>query len=159
MSINRDLKKLIFRFIKSHEEEINSNKFEDLYIELNKKYESLKTVSTFTQILLDVEINPIPYLTDIPRSFAAYLTLDKVVLPEGVYTIGNHSFYNSHINELYLPHSLIEILDDAFFTSRINKIIYNGTKDEFYAIRGRDAGYLDAARIECKDGVIVDENY
>ena len=159
MSIENKIKKLIFKFIKEHEEEINLNKFEDLYMDLNKNYTALKVISTFTQVLLDAEINPIPYLTDIPRSFAAYLTLDKVVLPESVYTIGNHSFYNSQINELYLPHSLIEILDDAFFTSRINKIIYNGTKDEFYAIRGRDAGYLDAARIECKDGGIIDENY
>lgn len=154
-----ELKKLIFKFIKNHEEEINLNKFEDLYMELNKEYVSLKTVSTFTQILLDSEINPIPYLTDIPRSFAAYLTLDKVVLPEGVITIGTHSFYNSQINELYLPHSLIEILDFGFKDAKINKIIYNGTKDEFYAIKGRYVGYLDAARIECKDGVIVDENY
>lgn len=159
MSIEANIRRIVFKFIKSHEEEINLNKFEDLYVELNKKYTSLETTSTFTQILLDSEINPIPYLTDIPRGFAAYLTLDKVVLPESVSTIGNHSFYNSQINELYLPHSLIEILNDAFFISRINKIIYNGTKDEFYAINGRGAGYLDAARIECKDGVIVDENY
>lgn len=159
MSIESIIKKLIFKFIKMHEEEINLNKFEDLYMYLNKDYASLRTITTFTQVLLDAEINPIPYLTDIPRSFAAYLNLDKVDLPEGIYTIGVDSFYGSQINELYLPHSLTEILDRAFFFSKINKIIYNGTKDEFYAIKGWDAGYLDAAQIECKDGVIVNENH
>lgn len=159
MSIKRAIKILILRFIKSHEEEINLNKFEDLYVELNKSFISAETVSTFTEILLYAEVNPIPYLTDIPQNFAAYLNLDKVDLPEGIYTIGDHSFYKSQINELYLPHSLIEILDKAFFFSKINKIIYNGTKDEFYAIKGWDAGYLDAAQIECKDGVIVNENH
>ena len=160
MSIKRAIKTIILRFIKSHEEEINLNKFEDLYIELNKSYTSLEVISTFTQVLLGAEINPIPYLTDIPRSFAAYLNLDKVDLPEGICTIGLYSFYGSQINELYLPHSLIEVLDHAFLFSKINKVTYNGTKDEFWKIKGWDSSYLlDAAQIECKDGVIVNENH
>ena len=161
MSIENTIKKIIFKFIKIHEEEINLNKFEDLYMYLNKNYTSLRTISAFTQVLLDAGINPIPYFTDIPRSFAAHLNLDKVDLPEGIYTIGVDSFFGSQINELHLPHSLIEVLDQAFLFSEINKVTYNGTKDEFYSIKGWDSSYLleAAQQIECKDGVIENENH
>ena len=161
MNIENAIKKLIFEFIKIHEEEINLNKFEDLYMYLNKNYTSLRTISAFTQVLLDAGINPIPYFTDIPKSFAAHLNLDKVDLPEGIYTIGVYSFFGSQINELHLPHSLIEVLDHAFLFSEINKVTYNGTKDEFYAIKGWDSSYLleAAQQIECKDGVIENENH
>jgi len=56
----------------------------------------------------------------------------KAVIPEGVEVIGGRNFYNTHnLINITLPHSVKSFKTEAFSSSSIKNIFYQGTKEEW----------------------------
>ncbi len=64
------------------------------------------------------------------QAFYGDQSLDTVILPEGLETIGSKAFVNSTVNVIYLPESITSIASDAFSGC---KVIGYGKKDGTYA--------------------------
>lgn len=65
--------------------------------------------------------------------------LHKVVLPEGLKTIGDQAFYNSFVGDINLPSTMKRVGKEAFYRSHVKELIMPDDMTDFYG--GDDYGY------------------
>ena len=101
-------------FIKTHADEINLNKFDEIYDEIEQTIDIRET--EMTALLLDAGIDPLQYMSSVPAGFAAQLsTLEKIVIPGNIERIGYLSFsYCPNLKEAVLQNGVKIIEKSAF---------------------------------------------
>lgn len=65
--------------------------------------------------------------------------LHKVVLPEGLTTIGNRAFYYSFVEDINLPSTMKRVGQEAFYRSHVKELIMPDDMTDFYG--GNNDGY------------------
>ena len=65
--------------------------------------------------------------------------LHKVVLPEGLKTIGDRAFYDSFVEDINLPSTMKRVGEYAFYRSHVKELIMPDDMTDFYG--GSDYGY------------------
>lgn len=107
----------------------------------NDDWSRIKMMST----LLELDLSEAKF-TEIPdRQFYVSSSdttmnfLHKVVLPEGLTTIGDEAFYNSFVEDINLPSTMRRVGQSAFAHSHVKELIMPDDMTDFYG--GRDDGY------------------
>ena len=152
---------------KEIKEAINNNNFDYVYNEIYDKL-NLSSLNVFTNILKEIEIDPIFYMTSIPAGFFLNNTdLKTYKIPNNIRVIKEYAFARCfNLNSLYIPKSINEIEDNAFYLcENLTHIYYEGTENEFAHIRkslnsnrwfGFIIEYTDKIiEIFCSDGIIT----
>lgn len=141
-------------FLPQHRMDINNNNF-------NKVYEDWeKSPSYLTNILISAEINPLPYLTNIPQGFAEGLTnIEEVVLTNKTVNIQSTAFLEcSNLKYLYLPRSIKSIGMFSFIRCPEIEVEYEGTVEEFKNIQLQLTSFHFDVIIKCSDKEIKFED-
>ena len=118
----------------SVQELLEDNNFDDLYNKyttyINYPYE----LRYLTLLLDEANINPLSYLTWIPRScFNSVKFINKdLVLPTNINTISEFAFSGSNLNSINIPNSVNYIAQFAFMDSGIKKIIFNDEENNIF---------------------------
>lgn len=100
-----------------------------------------------------------PLLTKIlQRSFFGCSSLKKIKLPENVALIGDCSFQNcGTIEELIIPNTVTRIYASAFLGTKVSKVIYGSSKEDFDRIEKVGATVLfQDSDIEYKEKPVID---
>ena len=86
--------------------------------------------------------------------------LETLVIPEGVEVIENYAFSLCRaLRELYLPKSLTKIGDCAFDFSKLERIVYAGTVEEWNSIELAEhwVSHHIVGEVVCSDGTVTIE--
>lgn len=115
MEISKELKDFIF----AHSEDINNDRFTDIYKDFLKLIYKQKGIFTtdigiFTKILYNVGIDPLIYMDEVPTFFLAKQYLDNLIIPNNIGAVEAQAFLNSTIEKIIIPDSVIAIGDQAF---------------------------------------------
>ena len=105
---------LVDKFIEHNIEKIDNNKWEDLYSDLENKCMfdgwSSEHVGDFTVKILSAGINPLDYLTKVPRRFLFKAELEpslrKLEIPNNIDTILLGAFHSSNLTDIILPDTI-----------------------------------------------------
>ena len=108
---------LVDRFIEDNIEKIDSNRWEALYSDLENKCMfdgwSSEHVGDFTVKILSAGINPLDYLTKVPRRFLFKAELEpnlrKLEIPNNINTILLGAFHSSNLTDIILPDTIKHI--------------------------------------------------
>lgn len=163
------------KFIEDNVGLIENNEFNRLYSIIDELW-----VSSLTQLLYSVGIDPLPYLDVVPKEFAYRCTLSDVYIPSNITDIyakafqrckcftvvieeGCKNIYHSafagcdNLVTVSLPSTLTTIDEVAFFGSTsLHSIKFNGTFNEWCAIY-KGNSWLSRPKqeeviLECTDG-------
>jgi hypothetical protein len=155
---------------------ITPNGMSDLYFNAPEN----TTTSVMTAILLDSGINPLKYLSYVPEYYGTGVFKGDLILPTHIRSIGEYAFESCDIEAVHIPEGASRIeyrafancpyLKDVYLPSSITaidylafyhneelvSIHYNGTKEEFYAIKmDEDSVFSDIytpIHLICTDG-------
>lgn len=168
---------------------LNVDEFIDKYIDWIDKNEwdyvyqqatlLLEYPYDFTAKLFEADIDPLPYMTSVPFSYAPLeitnITLPSkctrieaqafnsceelktINLPEGLEIIDMSAFRGSGLTEVVLPSTLLVLGPQAFAECKhLKKISYNGTIDQINKIKIWEEVFegIPAPYIHCTDGDI-----
>lgn len=108
---------LVDKFIEDNIEKIDNNRWEDLYSDLENKCIfggwSSEHVGDFTAKILSAGINPLDYLTKVPRRFLFEAELEqdlrKLEIPNNIDTILLGAFHSSNLTDIILPDTIKHI--------------------------------------------------
>ena len=152
---------------KEIKEAINNNNFDYVYNEILNKL-SIISLNTFTNILKEIGIDPISYMTFIPTGFFLNnIDLKTYKILSNIRVIKEYAFARCfNLNSLYIPKSVNKIEESAFFMCKdLTHIYYEGTENEFDHISkplnlsklfGFSIEYTDKIiEIFCSDGIIT----
>ena len=117
---------LVDKFIEDNIEKIDSNRWEDLYSDLENKCIfggwSSEHVGDFTVKILSAGINPLDYLTKVPRRFLFEAELEpnlrKLEIPNNIDTILLGAFYSSNLTDIILPDTIKHIEEPVWGTDQ-----------------------------------------
>ena len=138
-AIHPDLRNYILSnkdFIKSYIDELD---IDTLYINAetyNKTYD-VDVTPWLTKLLYNINIDPLDYLTKVPKSFMDSILVEMdLILPENITAIGEFAFAGSWVKSISIPTSC-EYFDEYIFYDcrKLNYIYYKGTYDDFNRIR------------------------
>ena len=101
-------------FIKTHVDDINNNNFTKVYRELHDEVQVGESVSKFTDMLLDAEINPLMYMESIPAHYMDGSKRTSVSIPNNITSIGACAFIISSLTSVIIPNSVTSIGFYAF---------------------------------------------
>lgn len=92
-------------------------------------------------------------------AFYGCSNITSIRLPEKLQTIGDIAFYTcSNLRTVEMYNYVTQINSRCFCSTRLNRIIYHGTKAQWYGIVKLD-GWEDAASnaitVECEDGSVL----
>lgn len=159
------------QFIEENIDLIDDNQFNDVYNKLRPR----KYTSRFTEAMLQADINPLNYMTEVPEyylyesdlrrvniptgivainkyAFLSCRILEEVTIPEGVINIGECAFMNCGIWKLHLP-STLKYIDIGAFQGCMNlsEITFAGTTKQWIAVNDLDGSLLRFERVKCSD--------
>lgn len=144
-------------FIKSYIDELD---IDTLYINAetyNKTYD-VNITPWLTKLLYNINIDPLDYLTKVPKSFMDSILVDMdLILPENITAIGEFAFAGSWLHTLTIPTTCNYFGGRIFENCKnLSYIIYNGTISEFRSI-GKDTKWrlnLESSPVwvKCVDG-------
>lgn len=105
---------LVDKFIEDNIEKIDNNRWEDLYSDLENKCMfggwSSEHIGDFTVKILSAGINPLDYLTKVPRRFLFKAELEpnlrKLEIPNNIDTILLGAFHSSNLTDIILPDTI-----------------------------------------------------
>lgn len=137
---------------------LKNSDFETLYIETWKRT-SYSTIGEVTQLLINLNINPLDHLSSIPRGFLTNTPIKHIDIPDHITSIGDYAFANcDSLMDITIPGSVTSI---GYWTfngcTSLNYISYKGTKDQWGKIALAD-GWDDSSSIKaihCTDGDIT----
>lgn len=111
-------------------------------------------VFLFCESLKDVTLSA--GLKEIPdNTFYMCKSLNSIVIPEGIERIGE-SVFDSDLKTVTLPESLTYVDNSGLKCGSLEKIVYNGTKAEFFQIGFyNDQMKYIGCPIECTDGTMI----
>lgn len=88
------------------------------------------------EIIVPAEYNGKPVYGLIEHAFENCKNITKVVLPEGLKTIGYYAFKGVGSNVVVIPVSVTSISATSFEDNGMYRIEYNGTKEQWTQIKG-----------------------
>lgn len=137
-------------FLKQHIWDIDNNNFDKVYEDWEKKPDYL------TRVLMSSDVNPLPYLSNIPQGFAESLyNIEEVILTPITKAIESTAFLEcSNLNYLYLPKSIKRIGMHAFLKCPKLEVEYEGTINDFKNIELYYTSFDETSVIKCSDGKI-----
>lgn len=92
-----EISDILKEFIKDHSDLINENKFDELYKLANTSHIRLSypDIGELTRILLEINVNPLYYLSDIPDGcFFSLKEIKHFKIPSNMKYIGQYAFYH-----------------------------------------------------------------
>lgn len=175
-------------FIKSHLDLIDNEQYEQLYKKydetfyLDVKEDGLASPRHLSEFLLSCNINPLNYVTTVPKNYLTSSTLTNIDIPEGIKIIDRNAFaLMQKLSSVIIPESCTRVEDYAFNCCKelntvtiLNKntkfgnkvfylcftlldIYYPGTINEYRNIMSKDDYQIYT--VHCTDGdYIVDRN-
>lgn len=182
----KEYEEILYKFIIEYKDLINNNEYLRLYSYMIQIYGrrardahmlALLTCA-FTEMLLDVGVDPLKYMTKVPENYLAYSSISDYTIPNNITHIGESAFYEcenlqsiklpddlieigassfngcSELEQIKLPKSVKYIRDGAFENCGVYNIRYLGTKDDFKKIIiepqiGNEDEYIN---IHCTNG-------
>lgn len=152
--MSADCRKIIEKYV----ELIDNNKFDRFYFRVWKDVQDNYDVGYITTLLRQCDIQPLDYLTNIPKAYMfdqpvtdvtipdhiVYIfekafsyceQLRSIDIPEGVLELGDDCFYGCYrLTRVKLPLSLKYIGAECFGSTGLNDIFYNGTFEQWQDI-------------------------
>ena len=145
-------------YIKSHMDELDIDGLYNNAEMYNKTYD-VDVTPQLTRLLYNINIDPLDYLTKVPKSFMDSILVEMdLILPENITAIGEFAFAGSWVKSISIPTSC-EYFDEYIFydCKKLNYIYYNGTYDEFKKISKErkwraDIDSSSPVWVKCVDG-------
>lgn len=138
----------IIEFLKSQEKELKANDLIKIYHRIN-----VKNAPALTKFFLDHGIDPLKYVTMVPRGYAdglqTYYT-KRIMLPDNIEGIDVFAFSHTNATELYIPPKVYFIRDNAFSSSKLEKIYIDGAP-KIQAKAFSDCKSIQKIKIECTE--------
>ena len=139
------------------QEALRKSDFNTLYRELQEKV-PYSGVGEFTQLLVNLNIDPLNYLDHIPNSFLTSTSIKNINIPDHITSIDEFAFAHcGSLTSITIPDSVTSIGYWAFNgCTGLNYISYKGTKEQWSKIALAD-GWDDSSSIKaihCVDGDI-----
>ena len=145
-------------FIKSYIDELD---IDTLYINAetyNKTYD-VDVTPQLTRLLYNINIDPLDYLTKVPKSFMDSILVEMdLILPENITAIDEFAFAGSWIKSITIPNTCTYFGDRIFYDcKKLDYVYYNGTYDEFKKISKErkwraDIDSSSPVWVKCVDG-------
>lgn len=141
-------------YIKDNLSLIDSNNFTSFY---NSLLEGDR--GSVTSLLLEANINPLPYMDTVPESYLLNQEdIKSVNILGNIKSIGDYAFSGcDSLTSINIPNSVKSIGKDAFYKCGLLKTInYNGSKEQWNLInKGPKWKYNSSLKIiHCTDGDI-----
>lgn len=162
LSLEKDYKKYedgVNRLFEIAEEYIKKRDYSDIYslAEFYKQgNEYRKQFTMFNLILIKAGINPLLYVTEVPKGYLYDSDIPSFVIPNGIKIIREYAFAScSNLKTITIPKSVTLVCEHSFAHCKsLKKILYEGTKKEFDSIEFEiDWSYNTFAdEIICTDG-------
>ena len=159
----KDISDNIKRFITEHADDIDNNKWKELYIKLSEQYPHSTEIGKFTELMYRANIDLAKYLTELPAFYLYQSNLQEVVIADTIEIINCRAIsYCENLELLTLPTSLKYIDSYAFADSFLkyppySKIIYKGTKEQWRAISKSPITWnwkTTSVTVKCIDGEV-----
>lgn len=162
---------LVDKFIEDNIEKIDSNRWEDLYSDLENKCMlggwSSEHVGDFTVKILSAGINPLDYVTKVPRRFLFKAELEpslrKLEIPNNIDTILLGAFHSSNLTDIILPDT-IKHIEEPVWGNNQELNLHITDVDKFLKINFSSCGHpllvinkhninvlLNGAKVTCQD--------
>ena len=153
--LSEPLKKLLAK--PEIQKALKNSDFETLYIETWKRT-SYSTIGEVTQLLINLNINPLDHLSSIPKGFLTNTSIKHIDIPDHITSIDEFAFAHCvSLTSITIPDSVTSIGYWTFNScTSLNYISYKGTKDQWGKIALAD-GWDDSSSIKaihCVDGDI-----
>lgn len=116
-------------FINENIELIDNNEWEEIYKKAVNELED--DVGKFTEIMLEADIHPENYVTELPKCFLFKSDVTSFEIPDSITSIGSFAFSGcTNLNSITIPNSVINISSYAFYEcdSLTNVIIGNSVE-------------------------------
>ena len=137
---------------------LKNSDFETLYRETWKRT-SYSAIGEVTQLLINLNINPLDHLSFIPIGFLTNTSIKHLDIPDHITSIDEFAFAHcSSLTSITIPNSVTSIGNSAFgYCSKLNDIKYIGTKDQWSKIKLADEWGENSPikTIHCIDGDIT----
>ena len=122
-------------FIREHLDLIDANEWDKFYdiVSLNENFQLLYQIGEVTTFLYECGCNPLAYMTNIPTGFLAGSSIEEIVIPEGIKSIGMGAFRGAqNLRKVTIPKSCNHIGTNAFFyCSSLEEVTINATDQSF----------------------------
>lgn len=133
---------------------IDTFQFDKLYAKCDRNARS-----KLTQLFLDIDINPLEYMTVIPSEMYSGLPIKILYIPSNIILIDNFAFEDcDSLTNITIPESVISIGDFIFDGCiRLISITYKGTKEQWTTIKRTHKWLynMNVEKIICSDGEIL----
>lgn len=144
------------QFIEENISLIDDNDFISLYEKaqqyLTEEYEDC-LVPYLTEALLECDINPLSYMSKVPKHYLQKSSLKYLDIVEPIAYIGNDTLSCPLLETLQIPKTLTNLDLDNFYQNKNLTIIYPGDSKEFLekvSVSKQTTNYL--ITIKCVDG-------
>lgn len=146
----------VTQFIEENIDLIDANDFTALYEKaqeyLTEEYEDC-LVPYLTEALLECDINPLSYMSKVPKRYLQKSSLKYLDIVEPIACIGNDTLSCPLLETVQLPKTLTNLDLDNFYQNKNLTIIYPGDSKEFLekvSVHKKTTNYL--ITIKCVDG-------
>lgn len=135
--------KAIKDFLEKYASLIKEEDWGTLYFKADSELRDIQ-VGELTQILLNVNIDPLEKLTTIPPHYLDSSSIETFCIPEGIHAISTQAFqFCSKLKQVYIPKSIKYIGEYAFYYSEnLKDITYEESPEEWKSI-DKDWGWND----------------
>lgn len=136
---------------------LKNSDFETLYRETWKRT-SYSAIGEVTQLLINLNINPLDHLSSIPRGFLTNTSIKHLDIPDHIKSIDEFAFAHcGSLTSITIPNSVTSIGNSAFeHCNSLTSINYTGTKEQWSKIQLGNKWNKNSAiqTIRCVDGDI-----
>ena len=134
------LSKNLQEFIEKNINLIEKNNYDVKTGLYNEAFKAHIEPGDLTTVLLTAGIDPLEHLDYIPWRYLAFnRDMEEFHIPENIITIGTGAFFMSSIKTLYVPISVKLFGEECFSSSKIETIIFEGTRKDFMFISDNGA--------------------
>ena len=183
--MNKYGKEIIKKTLIQQENNINNNKFDTLYnifLQIDEEEQDNTEyyfTPEFTKIFLSAGINPLVHMNKVPEDFLRDSDITSFTIPDNIEIIEAYAFAYcenlrniklpknlrrieegvfigcDELKQITLPKSIESIGEVAFRDCGLEKVIYEGTMEEFNNIYIRINNYsIYNSIIECTNGIL-----
>ena len=140
------------QFLQNNKTSLEEDDFRTLYKNWSKYIDS-DDVSDLTDVFLEVGIDPLNYLPEVPAKYAYYSKrLTKLIIPSHIDRILSFAFMGcDNLKEVILPTSIKIIGHFAFDRVTGCRFIYRDTSSNFLELNMYYNSFSPSAEIQCTD--------